>query len=152
MTDFEAHKSLSAKLVLDTHVLIWYAEGINLSNAQVEEVDNYRKGAGLLVSSISMWEIAMLLNKGKISLSLPLQEWIGKLASMDGLSMVDLTTEILIESCQLPNCNHKAPADRMIIATARCFDAVLITMDQKILEYGRNGSVKILACDSSVLS
>lgn len=145
MNNIESNKELiaSSQLLLDTHIIIWYAEGIKLSESHVEKIENARKNQKLFISQISIWEIAMLINKERLSFSLPLKEWIDKLLSIDGLSFLDLTTSILVESCQLPSYAHKDPVDRMIIATARCLNIELMTADQKILDYGSNGYVKI---------
>ena len=142
-TDGDIEVVCSNKLLLDTHILVWYAEGIKLSKLQVEVIEKARKDSNLFISHISIWEIVMLVNKGRVSFSLPIQEWIDKLLSIEGFSIAELTTSILIESCQLPNYEHKDPVDRMIIATARCCNAVLMTADQKILDYGTIGYVKV---------
>ena len=133
-----------SKLLLDTHILIWYAEGLKLSQSQVKAIDKARNSNSLLFSPISIWEITMLVDKKRISLSLPLEQWISKLTGLTGLSSIDLSIEILIESCKLPNYPHKDPVDRMILSTARFSGASLITMDQKMVDYGNKGYVKIL--------
>ena len=130
-------------LLLDTHILIWYAEGVKLSPTQVEIIESYRKISRLFISAISIWEIAMLLNKSRLNLSLPLQEWLDKLLALQGLSVADLSLNILIESCNLPNFQHKDPADKMLIATARCMDLLFMTMDQKLIDYAKNGNIKL---------
>jgi len=107
------------KLILDTHIIIWYVEGIKLSATQVDLIDRIRTSGELYISNISIWEIAMLFNKGKIIFSITLSEWINKLLSTPGLNLLDLSTSILIESCELPHYEHKDPADRMLIATAK---------------------------------
>lgn len=90
-------------LILDTHILIWYVEGIKLSESQIKLIDKAREENILYISAISIWEITMLENKGKIALSVSLDEWINKLLSMPGLHLIDLSVSILMQSCLLPH-------------------------------------------------
>jgi PIN domain nuclease of toxin-antitoxin system len=130
------------KLILDTHILIWFLEGIKLSEDQITVIENARSKHQLFVSSISIWEIAMLLKQNKIVLSISLNEWLNKLECIPGLGISDLSASILVESCNLPNYEHKDPADRMIIASSRSLGAHLMTHDQKILDYAKEGYLK----------
>ena len=131
------------KLILDTHILIWYIEGINLSEPQVELIDKMREKSSLYISAISIWEIALLVSKERIALSIDIDEWIQRVASITGLNLMDLSIPILTQSCTLLNYEHKDPADRMIIASARSINAHLITLDQKIIDYADKGYLKI---------
>lgn len=72
MTDIEA--SNQDGLILDTHILIWYVEGIRLSEAQINLIDKIREQNKLYISAISIWEIVMLENKGKIAFSIELND------------------------------------------------------------------------------
>jgi PIN domain nuclease of toxin-antitoxin system len=100
----------------------------------------------LHVSPISAWEIANLVRKSRIALTLPAASWfrhtIGKMAA----ALPQLTVEILTDSCVLPGLPPGDPADRIIIATARGSDMTVVTRDKKILEYSRAGHVRTLAC------
>lgn len=132
------------KLTLDTHVMIWYLEGINLSSEQVALIDQVRNNQGLFFSNISIWEISMLALKGKICFSVPLHEWINKLISNVKVNLIDISPEILIESCSLINYNHLDPSDRIIISSCRKIDSHLMTFDQKIIDYGKLGYLKVV--------
>ena len=132
------------KIILDTHILIWYLEGIELKEKYVNIIDKARNSNSLYISAISIWEIAMLANKNKIALSVNLNSWIDKLLSLPGINLVDLSTDILLESCALPHYSHKDPADRMIISSTRAIDACLISFDQKIIDYANKGYLKVL--------
>lgn len=131
------------KLMLDTHMLIWYVEGTNLSESQVQLIDQMRDKASLYVSAISIWEIALLVSRGRIALSIDLDEWIKQALSIMGLNLVELSISILTQSCTLSNYEHKDPADRMIITSARSINAHLMTSDQKIIDYADKGYLKI---------
>lgn len=55
--------------------------------------------------------------------------------SYPGIRLLDLTPQITIESIRLPGEFHRDPADQIIVATARIYDAPLLTFDEKILNY-----------------
>lgn len=131
------------KLTLDTHVLIWYAEGINLSQSQVDLIEKAREKGCLYISAISIWEITLLASKGRIALSIHLEEWINQLLSTPGLNVIDLSIPILVQSCELLNYPHKDPADRLIIASSRSINSHLMTFDQKIIDYAEKGYLKV---------
>jgi PIN domain nuclease of toxin-antitoxin system len=134
-------------LLLDTHVLIWLMNGDETLSPQTRElIKNTCKQHCLLIASISVWEIAMLQSKGKISLTQPLQQWVKKASSLPYMKITPLTPEIAIESCGLPGNFHGDPADRMIVSTSRILDIPLMTRDNKILEYGHQSYIKVIAC------
>ena len=132
-------------VLLDTHILIWYVEGDNhLKKQHLDIIEKARQQNKLYISAISIWEITMLSEKERIVLSVTLSEWIDKALSTEGLNIIDLSTNILIESCQLPHYPHKDPADRMIIATARHLSISLMTFDNKMIEYADKGYLTII--------
>jgi len=131
------------KLVMDTHILIWYLEGIELSQQQVQIIESQRNLNQLYISAISIWEVSMLINKKKAAISIPINEWLNKVLSIPGLNIIDLSLTILVESCNLPDFDHKDPADRMIIASTREIAGHLLTFDKRILEYANNGYLKL---------
>lgn len=134
-------------LLLDTHIWIWYAEGIpgTLSPTIQRQIDQARKQRHLYVSVVSAWEIGLLLTKRRVVLSAPLQEWVKAGAALRGLRVRALTTEVAVESTVLPGEPHADPADRFLIAEARVSGLTLVTADQKIIDYGGLGHVKVLA-------
>jgi PIN domain nuclease of toxin-antitoxin system len=133
------------KLLLDTHVLIWLAEGLKeLPPASRKLIDDVARKAGIYVSAISFWEVAMLSAKGRISLSQPLADWRDRVLSAPGLAELALTGDIGIEAAQLPGEMHSDPADRMLVATARIHRLRLATRDSRLLEYGEAGHAGVL--------
>lgn len=130
------------KLLLDTHVLIWYLEGIKLSDDQVKEIEKARNNNELYISAISIWEISLLVAKEKIVLSISINEWLSRVRLIRGLKILDLSLDILVESCNLMHYTHKDPADRMIISSARDINAHLLTYDEKILDYSSKGYLR----------
>jgi PIN domain nuclease of toxin-antitoxin system len=111
--------------VLDTHVWIWALEGTggDLSNATIRVIEQAAGSGDVAVAAISVWELAMLEAKGRISLSRSVEEWVAAALTAPGVRLVDLAPEIALDSTRLPGLAHADPADRMIIATARVLGA-----------------------------
>jgi PIN domain nuclease of toxin-antitoxin system len=137
--------SVRGPFVLDTHVWIWLLEGSRkeLSNATVNVIEEAAGRAALAVSAISVWEVAMLEAKGRISLSRSVDEWVATALTAPGVRLVELSPEIALESTRLPGDPPKDPADRMIVATTRVVGATLVTCDEQILKYGATGHVRV---------
>lgn len=133
-------------LLLDTHIWLWYAEGVagRLSPAILAAIDRSRIEHRLHVNAVSVWEVGMLCAKGKISLSAPVHEWVRRTMSMPGIRLQALDAETALESTQLPDSPHGDPADRFLIAAARVHGLCLVTADKKICAYGKAGHVQVL--------
>jgi PIN domain nuclease of toxin-antitoxin system len=123
-------------IVLDTCAWIWMcAEPKRLSRAASDAIRREQVGAGLLVSILSAWEVAKLVQKGKLAFSIPCREWIADAIRADGVRMHPLTPEICVESTELPGKFHGDPADQIVVATARVLGCAVVTGDRRILEY-----------------
>lgn len=136
-------------LLLDTHVLIWYVEGIRLLKEHVDIIEDSRARGQLSISAISIWEIAMLASKGRIVINVPIKEWVERVLTNLEINLVDLSANILIESSLLLNYEHKDHADRIIIASARASNAHLLTFDEKIIDYAKLGYLKLAIANST---
>jgi PIN domain nuclease of toxin-antitoxin system len=129
-------------LLLDTHVMVWLAEGMpDLPQKSRDLIDLAAREVGLAVSSISFWEIAMLHSRQRISLSLPAQQWRELVLENPAITEVPLSGEVAIESVLLPGSFHSDPADRMLVATSRLHRWQLATRDREILTYAAAGHV-----------
>ena len=124
-------------IVIDTHTLLWWVSGSGaLSTAATKAIENtLREGGEVLISSISAWEIAMLVEKGRLVLSMDVESWLDEVAQIDGVRFLPVDNEIGVKSTALPGEFHKDPTDRMIVATARKSALPLVTADEKILQY-----------------
>lgn len=124
-------------IVLDTHVLVWWATGDTrqLSQAALDALKAETESGEILVSSISAWEIAMLVARDRIALSMDVAKWLDVVSEIESVRFVPIDNEIGVKSTELPGEFHKDPADRMIVATARKFAAPLVTADEKIRAY-----------------
>ena len=126
-----------AVIVLDTHALIWWASGddTRLSTPARKAITDQTEAGSIVVSSITAWELAMLVQKERISLSMDVEQWLDTLRQIDRVRFHPVDNDIAIKSANLPGEFHKDPADRMIVATARKLAAPLVTADEKIRAY-----------------
>ena len=124
-------------IVLDTHVLIWWVTGqcAELSREARAAIDKEVTGGEILVSSISAWEIAMLVERGRLQLTMDVEQWLNIITEIDAVRFVPVNNRIAVKSMALPGEFHKDPADRLIVATARDVAAPLVTADEKIRQY-----------------
>ncbi|MGC3874906.1 type II toxin-antitoxin system VapC family toxin [Halomonas sp. GXIMD04776] len=124
-------------IVLDTHALVWWVSAdsrLSAAARQVIEQEMAQQGK-ILVSAISAWEIAMLIEKGRLTLTMDVDEWLDKVASIEVVSFVSITPRVAVQSTRLPGSFHADPADRLIVALARESNALLITADGRIQAY-----------------
>jgi PIN domain nuclease of toxin-antitoxin system len=124
-------------IVLDTHVLVWWATGdkTKLTKRAASAISREHKNGALCVSSISAWEIAMLVARARLHLTVEVSAWLNTAAQIENLRFVPVDNTIAIGSVQLPDPFHADPADRIIVATARTLGAALVTADEKIRGY-----------------
>lgn len=125
-------------IVLDTHAVLWWVNGDpQLSQNALAAIEQELRGDGglILISAITAWEIALLLQKGRITLSMGIDDWLDTVEEIEGVRIVPIDIATAVESTRLPGEFHKDPADRMIVALARHFNAILVTADEKINDY-----------------
>lgn len=84
------------------------------------------------LSDISLWEVAMLVAVGRLSFTLPLQQWLEAAAHPRSVRVVPITPAIAAGVAGLPASFHRDPADRVIVATCRALQAPLLTNDRLI--------------------
>ena len=122
------------KVLLDTHVLVWLCEGNErLGKKALKLINQASASEQLAVATISFWEIAMLIEKGRLEMSIEPARLRRELLT-DGLLEIPLTGSAAITAAALADF-HGDPADRIIVATALEEGAVLVTADKKILTW-----------------
>ncbi len=122
-------------IVLDTHIWVWWVHGDERLAATQGEAIAAHENDVIGVSAISCWEIAKLVEYGRLELPCSLEEWFGQALSYPGIQLLELSPAIAIESTRLPGEFHRDPADQIIVATARVYGCRLVTSDDKILGY-----------------
>jgi len=121
---------------LDTHAWLWWVtKDRRLPPRLHQSLDEMALTDGVWISAISIWEIAKKAEKARLVLDRPMQDWIDAARSKEGLNVAELTPQVLVASCQLPQPFHGDPADQMIVATVRLERGRLITKDEKIRAY-----------------
>lgn len=118
-------------LLLDTHVWIWLSleSDAVMSTTAMKAVN---AAEHRWISAISCWELAKLVEKGRIGFSIPTLTWIHRSLQEVGIGVAELTPEIAVESTQLNL--HADPADQIIAATARIMGVPLVTSDKRLRE------------------
>jgi PIN domain nuclease of toxin-antitoxin system len=122
-------------ILLDTHIWVWWVQGdVRLSEPHHQLIIAHEE-IGLGVSAISCWEVAKLVEVGRLSLPCPVGEWLKQAMGYPGVRLLALSPEIAVASTQLPGEFHRDPADQIIVATARVHAIPLLTVDARILAY-----------------
>jgi len=122
------------RLLLDTHVWIWSQQepdrlGVRTRGLLVSpEHENH-------LSTVSTLELSRLSAAGAVVPSITLREWVERSVEALQASTLAVSHEIALEAYALPEPFHKDPADRVLVATARCHDLTMVTADERILSY-----------------
>jgi PIN domain nuclease of toxin-antitoxin system len=121
-------------IVIDTHIWVWWVQGDSRLTPKYQQWLQQYWSQGLGVSIFSCWEITKLVEKDRLELPNPLNEWFEQALAYPGVQLLDLTVPILIEATKLVGF-HRDPGDQIIVATTRVYGCPLLTADQKILGY-----------------
>lgn len=122
-------------IVLDTHIWVWWVHDDEQLPKEYKEYIEQNEQSGIGISAISCWEVAKLVEYGRLVLPIPISDWMNQALAYPGVHLLELTPHIAIESTQLPPPFHKDPADQIIVATARVHQISLVTVDGKIRQY-----------------
>ena len=123
-------------IVIDTHVWLWWIsnpEKLAVNAAQA--IDKAIIEGGIIISSISTWEIVLLTNKKRLKLSIDIRDWVRKTEALPFVRFVPVDNTIALRSVTMPGNFHPDPADRIITATAMTMGLPLVTREEKILGY-----------------
>lgn len=125
------------RALLDTHVLIWWSlPDSPLTRNQRRLLAKRPLDNPMVVSDISLWEVAMLAQLGRIQLALPLRDWLERATAPPLVTRFGITPAVAAEVAELPESFHRDPADRILVATARVLNVPLCTSDQRIIDSG----------------
>ncbi len=138
---------MTGRLLLDTCAVIWIAldQAINAKTKLAINAE-WAENQNVCISPISAWELGLLSAKGRFPTTKPPIALFNEIVATRGIKIEALSPEILVESSFLPGEIHGDPADRIIIATARKHDLIIVTRDKAILDYGAAGHVRTLNC------
>ena len=120
-------------IVVDTHIIIWNALKPEMLSEKAEKaISAANNSDGIIFCEISLWEIAMLMHKERLSIDIEYLEFIGRILESNEYVFMGITPEIAALSTDLLSDNNKDPADRIIAATSIIENAKLVTADKKL--------------------
>jgi PIN domain nuclease of toxin-antitoxin system len=123
----------SSAPLLDTHAWIWWIEqDARLGAKAIMVLDGLPSDRRPFLCDISLWEIATLVERGRLELDVPLDEWLGAAAHPRSVQMQSVSPRIAAEVARLPETFHRDPADRLIVATSRALRIPVLTHDDRI--------------------
>ena len=123
-------------IVLDTNAWIWWVSDPEKLSARARAVVAAAEKKGdIILSSISVWEVAVKHAAGKLDLDRDLRAWLRLATAYPGIRVEPITQDDAIESVLLPGRLHRDPADRFIVALSRRLGAKLVTRDREIRRY-----------------
>ena len=121
--------------VLDTHVLVWWVSRPDRLTKPIQTAIDRADGP-LVVPDIVLWEVATLVSLGRLTLTMPVSEWLARATAKPLAQIQPITPAIAAEVAGLPDSFHRDPADRLIVSTARVLDLPLLTLDERIRASG----------------
>lgn len=121
-------------ILLDTHVWIWWVHRDRLLPADLLTVFEQQRET-LAVSAISLWEVAKLVERGRLELPSEVPLWFDMALGGSDVTLLPITPAVAAASASLPSPFHRDPADQIIVATARVLDIELATCDARIRAY-----------------
>ena len=124
--------------VLDTHAWVWWLHGdvARLGAKTIDALDGLPGDARPYVCDISLWEVATLVELGRLDLGEPLESWLDTAAHARTVQIVPISARVAAEVARLPASFRRDPADRLIVATARALDRPMLTRDAAIRKSG----------------
>lgn len=122
-------------IVLDTHTWIWWVHADSRLPAAMEKLIRETPSTERAVSVISCWEVAKLIELKRLTLPVNVSTWLERATRTGVAQLVPLSLPIILDSTSLPPGFHKDPSDQIIVATARTLGALLLTIDEKIVNY-----------------
>lgn len=123
-------------IVIDTHVLVWWlARAPGLSRKAERTLAAHGDPGQIVVSAISLLEIATAVRRGRLELTIPLDQWLADMNSLPEIRVEPVSAEIAALAGSLAEPMHGDPADRLIVSTAFTLGVSLVTGDKKLQEY-----------------
>jgi PIN domain nuclease of toxin-antitoxin system len=121
-------------VLVDTNALVWLLErNVRMGPNAIQQVDDALRSSHVLMSAASVWEVAILVSKSRITLDKPVDQWRTEALQL-GIEEVPVDGEVAIHAVNLGGL-HPDPADRFIVATAIRAQASLVTSDAKLLAW-----------------
>jgi PIN domain nuclease of toxin-antitoxin system len=121
-------------ILIDTHAWVWWVSSPKkLGKSARRELG---RAAEVGLSAISVWEVAMLVVRGRMRLDRGVSEWIREALAIERLVVVPVEASVALTAATIGGALHYDPADRIIVATALERGAPLLTKDAAIADAG----------------
>lgn len=121
-------------IVMDTCVIIWDAlEPSKLTSTVLAAINQADQQNNLMIADISIWEIAMLIKKGRINIEAKQSHFLNLYLQSRNIIVAPITPQIAEQSVNFDARMNNDPADRIIAATAKIHNACLVTADNNLL-------------------
>jgi len=131
--------NVTGSLLLDTHIALWLDSGDDhLRSSTRALIDGcWQNGGTIFLSAATAWEIALLVDIGRIDLDLPIEAWVERFLERRGIEAVPLGNVPASRAYQFHRLEHRDPADRLLIVTAIELACPLVTYDARIVRFSR---------------
>jgi len=125
-------------LLLDTHIALWLDSGDERLRPSTRTlIDScWRNGGTIFLSAVTVWEMALLVDAGRVELDIPIEAWVERFLDRPGIEAVPLSYRAASRAYQLHYLEHRDPADRLLISTAIELACPLVTYDDRIARFG----------------
>lgn len=119
--------------LLDTHAWIWWIEqDARLGAKAISALDSLPADRRPFLCDISLWEVATLVERGRLRLDVPFDDWLDAAAHPRSVRLLPISARVAAEVARLPDSFHRDPADRIIVATSRAQGIPVLTHDDRI--------------------
>jgi PIN domain nuclease of toxin-antitoxin system len=127
------------RLLLDSHIVLWLDSGDERLAAPTRTLIDgcWQSGGTIFLSAVSAWEIALLVDTGRIELDIPIEAWVERFLDRPGIEAAPLGHRAACRSYGLHHLEHRDPADRLLIATAIELGCPLVTYDERIQRFAK---------------
>ena len=127
-------------ILLDTHAWLWWASSPERLSKSAHAA--LADAPAIVVSTLSVWEIAMLVARGRIALDREVSRWVRRALAEARVEALSPSVEIALEAALLDSRGFPGgPADRFIYATARALDVPLVTRDARIRAFDPDATI-----------
>ncbi len=120
------------KLLLDTHIWLWSLTAPDRLARKVR-TQLERKGSEVWLSPISVWELLVLAERGRVRLDGEPRAWVAEALERAPLEEAALNHEVALRSREV-SLPHQDPADRFLVATALTYELTLVTADETLID------------------
>lgn len=123
-------------IVVDTHAWLWWTDDPDRLSARARAAIEQAEAIG--VPTICCWELAMLVERGRIALEREVARWVRQALAQERVEALPLTAQLAVDAALLEREGFVGdPADRIVYATARAGGSPLVTKDRRLHSFDR---------------